>query len=1136
MRENLLKKQPTWGLRRAQGTGQKSATPATLTKVILVLLTMFLLPSAAWGQITVAGNSPDQSGNITGTGITGSVTYSNGTLTLTSAEITGDIVWNPSENTDLTINLSGNNTLNGTISTDENISSTVETNLSFTGSTDCSLEITKESESVISGKFKTVDFGNFYLATSSPGAYWDENRMADYSGSGVSNLKITSEVYYPIWVMHKQGTPEHTQLTSKVTQVNLVRGIDNTDVVICTVSYDTTNGKLTIKANEEAENNGYAFQPGGSNAAIVVGPSMEELKAHLKGKTKITDYGSFVFSIWDTTSLIFTTDETSPGSLTGTKIVDWKSKNSGGTGQISCGNGLVYNAETNPQTISTTGVRLKIGNKEISASENITIADGTASFDATNNTLTLTGATIGGATSVSDIIVLVDEFNLKISGTCTINGSITYSGSNIQTSSIQISNTDAASLTVAGISGFGNCSMSEGLYLSAVNGAGIPTDIHYEPYKTEEGEAGCMRSNYGEFSTISFSTTKPSESIWIGNTQVGGDGSFSGIEGVSFKSENNINILTLNNANLPSNIISSLPNLTINLTGEDGQNKGRSNLSANSHIISTNPSATLTFTTDGDNSLWETIDSYEIPWIGFADNPTFENKLVFLQAAGTMSIQVLQAPTMSYSSDNNSSGNLTFGGLSDSYGNKFDCYYTITYEDGDGSNSGPIKYEPGEGNQPNPVTMAEKPCTVTAYVTYKDRINNTTQSETAIGKYFGIADKTIVFNNDTKGSELKIDDLVIIPATKDEGVSFSFRGVNNLNNSDVISSSFSQETGSKYSIAGIGRCEVDMEIIVANPTIQVLNPFEGSVSEVKYAKGVVTVLPDKPSIVKDTEHEYIETDKITITRTAVKDEVAENIKIFYTWSDDEVEVEACQLYDDDGSVSIYNPDEPIAAQTGTLRAWVGYSAGDNYYYNSEVVSEEFTVYEVAEMEWESETQTYGTLYNPDKDMAVPTGSTAYIVTGISEDGTKVTISPVSYIKAGVAVLIERDKTTEVSKTTDFSASKMAYSDPQNPAQPSATDNWYVIYNNKFVKVTSGTQVKGGKCYLNLNGISSSGTRSYYDIDGSDGTTALREVKSEGVKGEKLADSAWHDLQGRKFTTKPTKPGLYILNGKKVVIK
>lgn len=196
----------------------------------------------------------------------------------------------------------------------------------------------------------------------------------------------------------------------------------------------------------------------------------------------------------------------------------------------------------------------------------------------------------------------------------------------------------------------------------------------------------------------------------------------------------------------------------------------------------------------------------------------------------------------------------------------------------------------------------------------------------------------------------------------------------------------------------------------------------------------------------------------------------------------------------------------------------------------------FTIQKAAEV-WMHEGQVYGTYYNATEDMAVPMGMTAYMVTGISEDGTKVTMTRVSYIKAGVAVLIENGNDgTEISQTTDFSGSKMAYSDPDTPAKPSATDKWYVIYNNKFVKVTTGTEVSGGKCYLNLNGTSSSGTRSYYDIDGSDGTTGIREVKSEGVKGEKLADGAWHDLQGRKFTTKPTKPGLYILNGKKVVIK
>lgn len=195
----------------------------------------------------------------------------------------------------------------------------------------------------------------------------------------------------------------------------------------------------------------------------------------------------------------------------------------------------------------------------------------------------------------------------------------------------------------------------------------------------------------------------------------------------------------------------------------------------------------------------------------------------------------------------------------------------------------------------------------------------------------------------------------------------------------------------------------------------------------------------------------------------------------------------------------------------------------------------FTIQKAAWVEMFEE-QTYATYYNPNEDMAVPMGMTAYIVTGISEDGTKVTVSPVSYIKAGVAVLVEKGEIGEISETTDFSGSKMAYSDPDTPAKPSATDKWYVIYNNKFVKVTTGTEVSGGKCYLNLNGTSSSGTRGFYDIDGSDGTTAIKDVKSGEVDGEKWADGGWHDLQGRRLSAKPTKPGLYILNGKKVVIK
>jgi hypothetical protein len=1043
--------------------------------------------------------------------------YSNGVLTLNGVTLgtidesnlqNSDFVSIVSELDALTINLIGENKLYGTIT-----SNLDNATLAFTGSG--SLEIS-DASSAVSG-FENVTISNgLYLKTNEPGTHWDNfNSRFNASGNAVNSITITPEVYYPIWVISSNGV-DYIQVSGD----NYQHVLGESDT---SVTYDKDNNILLL--------NNYTGATTGGEFAISLG-DVEEFEVHLLGVNTIN--GSGVGFAREVASLTFSTNEESSGKLT---IGSDCSLSSIGDNYITYKNGLGYKNHV----VSNEWCRIKIGSVEITnpgTTNSIGGDNSGVSFDATTNTLTLTGATITLSTS-EDIDVYIKELTVEISGTNTINGRFYghYQEDYENKGTIFFKKASNApentSLAISGdtddsgpIYEFSECTWDEGLYLTeAKKGTTTLNGVYYNESRFKDA----TDTHVPDYVLISDQPT--SVSLWIGDTPVTtanasnvfeGDENLNGKVSVTF---GDTNILTLNNANLTSkgNIISSLPSLTINLTG------GRSDLGENKYIISTNPSATLTFTTDGDNSLCSTIDNYAIPWKGFAGNPTFENKLVFLQAAGTMSIKVLHAPTMSYSSG--SSGGLTFGGLSDGYNNTFDCYYTITYEDGDGSITNPTKYERGEvENQPNPVSMAEKPCTVTAYVTYKDRLDNTTQSETAIGKYFGIADKTIVFNNDTKGSELKASDFELIPAT--EGVSIA---IIKAYNSNVIS--YNAETGA--TIVGIGACNIDIKInanegsniqILNTPTI---NPDTPGAQTAYIITKEVTVLPDKPSIVKDAEHDYIETDKITITRTSVEGEVAENIKIFYIWSDDEVEVKTYQPYVDGGSVSIYS--EPIAAQTGTLRAWVGYHAGDNYYYNSEVVSEKFTVYKIAEMEWESETQTYGTFYNPDKDMAVPTGSTAYIVTGISEDGTSVTISPVSYIKAGVAVLIERGKTTEVSKTTDFSASKMNYSNPNTPAQPSSTDNWYVIYNNKFVKVTEGTQVKGGKCYLNLNSTPA-GTRGFYNIGDGEGTTAIREVRSEGVKGEKLADGEWHDLQGRKFTTKPTKPGLYILNGKKIVIK
>jgi hypothetical protein len=40
----------------------------------------------------------------------------------------------------------------------------------------------------------------------------------------------------------------------------------------------------------------------------------------------------------------------------------------------------------------------------------------------------------------------------------------------------------------------------------------------------------------------------------------------------------------------------------------------------------------------------------------------------------------------------------------------------------------------------------------------------------------------------------------------------------------------------------------------------------------------------------------------------------------------------------------------------------------------------------------------------------------------------------------------------------------------------------------------------------------------------------------GISGNTGISGAWYDLNGRKLQSIPTKKGLYIMNGKKVVVK
>ena len=167
--------------------------------------------------------------------------------------------------------------------------------------------------------------------------------------------------------------------------------------------------------------------------------------------------------------------------------------------------------------------------------------------------------------------------------------------------------------------------------------------------------------------------------------------------------------------------------------------------------------------------------------------------------------------------------------------------------------------------------------------------------------------------------------------------------------------------------------------------------------------------------------------------------------------------------------------------------------------------------------------SYMTYYKSDENFLIPDGVTAYIITGVGE--TTVTVKKMTYLKANTPLLLEKTdgSTIEKDPNESFDENKLVYAN----ADVATTGNEYVLYKNEFVKATK--TITQGKCYLNLTGAAPS--RGMYGID-NDGSTAINSASLND--NEEMINDNWYDLQGRRIT-KPTKAGLYIVNGKKVVV-
>ena len=175
-----------------------------------------------------------------------------------------------------------------------------------------------------------------------------------------------------------------------------------------------------------------------------------------------------------------------------------------------------------------------------------------------------------------------------------------------------------------------------------------------------------------------------------------------------------------------------------------------------------------------------------------------------------------------------------------------------------------------------------------------------------------------------------------------------------------------------------------------------------------------------------------------------------------------------------------------------------------------------------------------TFYNDGCDFQADANTTVYKAK-ISGSNLALTAVEDRIVTAGNAVILKSTGNPVMTKVSDGSSDDYSNNDLQGVMEETATpENCYTLANGSsgvgFYKY-SGTKIGIGKAYLIYSG---SAARTFYSF--SDDATAIEEVKSEGVKSEKLSADGWFTLDGRRLSSQPTQKGIYVKQGQKIIVK
>ena len=570
--------------------------------------------------------------NITGDDITtGTVSYNGktGTLTLDGATIGDNIeYW---EDGELTIVVNGNNTA-GQLSS----SYTIQPNLKFmkaeNASSVCKLTLSDPDYTCIN-EFGMINFGDMYLQTSEPAYYQDGLGFTTRAQTDLHTVTITSEPYYPLWIGNTQVSGENKD---HILEAN------NTSVRFTPATANSNNTLILDNANLTD----FIFYSEESNLTIAL-KGTNTSTSYIEHQN--TDYNNSVLYFTKAegaTDCSLTIDVSNSGNnfngnscaITGFKDIDLDGCSAVVKGTdtqciYSEGWGIVVdNGGAAPDDVSKVTIQpytlyqLWVAGKQVNANNKGNVFEGSendskvsftpASSNNVNvNVLTLNGATLEGniISGLGDLTInIVGENSIAVPDTAAVirstnGGKLKISGEqSTQSPSLVLSNTRENYYHAPAIKDFASFELEEGLYMSntrAYTSNNYETPAAYDTYinnyggQTTKGLIDPTDMDKGSkgIRNVTISTTV-AYPIWVAGKQVTPDNAASLYTGVSFtpasSNNGNVNTLKLTSATLSDATVTSLPNLTIEFSGESTLGNAGGTYG---FIHNSNPDAVLTF-------------------------------------------------------------------------------------------------------------------------------------------------------------------------------------------------------------------------------------------------------------------------------------------------------------------------------------------------------------------------------------------------------------------------------------------------------------------------------------------------------------------------------------------------------------